>query len=216
MNHDLYKESPYDIEIPLAKSPDLITALLDFEADAFAEEHPTGVALLLEKACELSGWSLSGQHPRYLINQWVEVMATGRGQTACRLLNSRTQQVLKPFTLSNLLKTVEKLLKQLEAHQTPPQFEETLSRVMHELGAPEVQVRLNAVFLQLRQARPDYSREAFGLDLTYALLHPPENQRFEPVAAQSASLDRFWLYHQDSLAAFEALELIELQLLNMP
>lgn len=174
-----YDELSYDEteeEIPFfAESPDLIHALLDFEAGELSgpsDELPED--MLVRKACELRKWRFEGTHPRFLVDSWIEVVVTGRHQGFCRILNSRTHIALKPFTLSCLIDEVEKLQAWLAAYQTEPGFEDRMIKayeiVTESIGSD---VPLLDVYRVLNGRQPQYRRECFGLDLGRSLMRLP-------------------------------------------
>jgi len=150
-------------------SPDLVSAILSFEAEELAQTGRLSEDVLLEKACELWNWSLTGQHPRFVINHWVEVLVMGARQAHCRILNSRTHLSLRPLTFDNLHKTVLNLLQKVEAHITAPHFEELLLAAYEDLSDNGPEVKLHDLFLWLQARQPQYQREDFGLDLFYVL-----------------------------------------------
>ncbi len=88
--------------VPYTQSPDLISALLDFDASELASAGELAEDVLIKKVAAIKSWSLKGKHPRYLLRNWVEVVITGRMQGLCRIINSRTHTNLVPFTLEHL------------------------------------------------------------------------------------------------------------------
>lgn len=155
-----------DQEIPQAESPDLISALLSFGA---VELSDAGAGLLLEKACALRRWHLWGAHPRFFVNQWVEVVLVGAEQAHCRLLNAATHVAINPLTLDALLKLIAAQLHQVESHQTAPDFAGRLLAAYDSLAEHHDEVPLHQLYLHLKRQQPAYRRESFGLDLFYAL-----------------------------------------------
>lgn len=198
-----------ELEMPdlKANSPDLMAALLDFDASELAEAGVSGEEMLLRKAAEIKGWSLSGTHPRFYLNDWVEIVLMGKGRGVIRLLNGRQHHELKPLSLHQLFQTVPRLLSKIEAHHTPSSFPEQLQNAMAELDTGKQSIGLNTVYNALKTQQLDYSREAFGKDLAYALVYPPEGTQITPTPATGASLDRFWVVGEKGVLAIEALSL---------
>ncbi len=190
-----------------SNSPDLMAALLDFDASELAEAGVCGQEILLRKAAEIKGWSLSGSHPRFYINDWVEIVLMGKGRALARLLNGRQHHELKPLSLHHLFQAVPQLLHKIEAHQTPSSFPEHLQNAMAELDSGQQSIPLNALFTELKTRQLDYSREAFGKDLSYALVYPPEDTQIVTTAATGPSLNRFWVVNHKGALAIEAISL---------
>lgn len=159
-----------EIEIPDAGSPDLISALLSFDASELAGTDERAEDLLVRKAAEIRGWKLDGSHPRFLAEHWIEVVVTGRLQGYCRILNGRTHSHLNPFTLDTLIREVERLRQWMRDYKTPEDFTERFLRAYDELSdsyGPEVE--LHEIYKLLVQRQPNYRRECFGLDFVRSL-----------------------------------------------
>ena len=78
---------------------------------------------------------------------------------------------------------------------------------MAELDNGQQAVSLNALFTALKNQQGDYSREAFGKDLSYALVYPPEGTVISTTPASGPSLNRFWVVNESGAVAIESLSL---------
>lgn len=154
-------------EIPMAQSPDWVSSLLSFET-CDLEDGQTGSDWLVARAAELRGWELAGQHPRYTVSRWIEVLITG-AEAHCRIFNCRTHHTVRPLTLQGLLEAVTAAQKELEAHQTPLDFGQHLLEVYDALSEQGEEVKLLQLFRELQKRFPAYRREHFGLDLFFAI-----------------------------------------------
>lgn len=181
-------------EIPLAESPDLISALLDFDASELAGTEQLPEELLIKKACALRRWSVRGKHPKFLVHYWIEVVVTGRLQGSCRIINSRTHTALQPFTLDRLIKEVESLSAWVENYKTPPDFVKRLLAAYDELSESSGQdVSLQALYRLLNSRQPHYRRECFGIDLSRCISDLPvvHNRRVRLLRSEGPLTERY-------------------------
>lgn len=160
-------------DIPFAQSPDLISALLDFDASELEGVGELPEDMLIKKAAEIKGWSLKGKHPRYLVRNWIEVVVTGRMQGLCRIINARTHTNLSPFTLEHLIREVDALSAWVDTYQSPADFKQRLLRAYDELTDEYGEVSLHTLFKTINRHLPGYRREGFGIDLSRALSDMP-------------------------------------------
>lgn len=167
-------ETGEEIEIPIAESPDLIASLLSFDPAELAGRGERPEDLLVHKACELKDWRVEGQHPRFLVEGWIEVFVTGQLQGYGRILNSRAHIHLTPFTLDTLLTELGKLTAYLDRHTTPEDFIPWLIAAYDELAeGPSKDIGLQDLYRLINSRQPAYRREAFGLDLGRTLAESP-------------------------------------------
>lgn len=168
----LIDDSALEVEIPYAEAPDLIASLLSFEASELGGEHPED--LLLEKACDIKGWQLEGSHPRFLVEQWLEVFVTGHQQGHCRILNARAHTALQPFTLDTVIQEFSRQIHWLRNHQIPEDFSAWLLAAYDELDEAQTRdIALHEVYRLINARQPSYRREAFGFDLACTLAGSP-------------------------------------------
>ena len=175
MHHLIFQtpEHAHEGEIPYARSGDLIETLLDFDSEdlALTRSSQSPESFLLQKACELRHWSLSGTYPRFYLEQHLEITLTGRNQAFCRILNARAHVRVSPLSLDALQRVIEAQLATVRAHQT-----DTHTFLKHLLGIcallePDSSdtLELEAVFRLFAQKYPGTRREGFGLDLNRCL-----------------------------------------------
>ena len=185
-----------DQGIHYAQSPDLISALLDFDASELDGPGELAEDVLVTKLAAIKGWSIKGKHPRYLLRNWVEVVITGRMQGLCRIINARTHTNLVPFTLEHLIREVDSFCAWVDAYQSAPDFKQRLLTAYDELTEDYGDVSLHALFKVINQHLPGYRREAFGIDLSRALSDMPVVNNRRVVLSKAlgqAAIERYWI-----------------------
>lgn len=171
MQHLIFQPTDHQGPIPYAQSRDLVTALLDFDAEVLEDMGVGSLPelFLLQKACALKAWALQGEFPRFFIAQQVEVVMTCKNRAFVRLLNARSHKALHPLTLEALQREISACLQEAHAWQTKPEvFLDSLFKAWQALSTtPAASVPLSAIYQYLYQ--PGYRREYFGLDLNRCL-----------------------------------------------
>ena len=153
-------------ELPEVHSPSLVDALLQFDAKELCGEGDIPAHVLIAKAAEIKAWKVKANHPRYLINRWVELTVSSTAYAHCRLLNSRTHIHLRPLCLEQLFSAVDSLKTEFLAYKTPPHRLASLTQAYDRLMEEhEGTLPLHELFLSLQRRKPRYRREEFAIDL---------------------------------------------------
>ncbi|HEY9842699.1 MAG: hypothetical protein ACAI44_25705 [Candidatus Sericytochromatia bacterium] len=164
-----YEPETYE-DMPDPDSPDFVSALLSFDSSELGSKDEFCEDMLVRKACELKQWKYEGSHPRFLVENWIEVVVTGKQQGSCRILNGRTHAPLVPFTLDTMIKQIGKLCQWLREHQSDEDFSAWLLAAYDELAdASGDEVKLHDIYRLINTRQPSYRREAFGVDLARTL-----------------------------------------------
>ncbi|MGE3727638.1 MAG: hypothetical protein AB7I41_18915 [Candidatus Sericytochromatia bacterium] len=194
MHHLIFQavEHPEGQEIPYAQSQDLIHNLLGFDGlDLDMAQGQNPEQFLLGKACELKKWKISGEYPRFFVENQVEVTLSLKNKGFCRIINARSHTPLDPLTLDGLQVQIAADLALAAAWKSDPQaFLSALFDQYQMLCSSDGEpVLLSEIYQALSHKRPAYRREYFGLDLnrclnsgrtknkTHALSVLPANQR---------------------------------------
>lgn len=165
-------EHPEDQEIPYAQSQDLIHNLLGFDGqDLGMAQGQNPELFLLRKTCELNKWKLSGEYPRFFVQNQVEVTLSLKNKGFCRVINARSHTSLDPLTLDGLQVQIAADLALADAWKTDPQvFLKGLFAQYQLLCNTEGEpLLLSEIYQELSHKRPAYRREHFGLDLNRSL-----------------------------------------------
>ncbi len=174
MHHLIFQavDHPEDQEIPYAQSQDLIHNLLGFDGlDLEMEQGQNPELFLLRKACELKKWKLSGEYPRFFVQNQVEITLSLKNKGFCRIMNARSHTALDPLTMDGLQIQIAADLAQAAAWKSdPPAFlNQLFEQVQLLCNADGEPVLLSEIYQELSHKRPAYRREYFGLDLNRSL-----------------------------------------------
>lgn len=208
-------------ELPEAHSPSLVDALLRFDAEELCGEDDIPAHVLIAKAAEIKGWKVKAQHPRYLINRWVELTVSSTAYAHCRLLNSRTHIHLRPLCLEQLFSAMDKLKQEFKRYTTPRHRLADMTQAYDQLMEErEGTLPLHELFLYLQKRSPRYRREEFAIDFYRLVEQGVLDGR--PVHfhqdADAPAKDGYLIWVNNSLKRYHSIELeaqSELQALNI-
>lgn len=177
----------------------ILPEYLDLEPNELEDLTDQPDKFILERVCEWNNWFLSGTYPEMLIEKYLQVILANE-QMYYRILNARSHKRLETLTMRQLQQVLKQELAIIQAWKTDKTafLDQLYDRWLDIYNDPlsDDVISLEDLYSRMKQHRPDYRREYFGLDLNHLLAHeqPQIDNCNVTVYPAEKSTKGFWIW----------------------